>query len=164
MSSPEIQTVKLFSFSMLMLACVQGLVINTVYRRKAVFSSLGAEGWKTLTMGHRFLNTFGNSRENNGQAFSGTFAPRLITPVRKACRCDWVWARAWLQLHQNSGNWMFKLRVKTLSARDSHWRNPRRRTLYRVQQCKNTPVCALIGSVMFSTHWETNTCRPTHSN
>ena len=34
---------------------------------------------------------------------------------------------AWLQVLQNSGSRMFMLSVKTLSARDRHWLNPRKR-------------------------------------
>ena len=41
---------------------------------RAYVANLGDEGWKTLTVGPCFLD---NSRENNGQAPFGTFAPSL---------------------------------------------------------------------------------------
>ena len=43
----------------------------------AQWLSFGCEGWKTLSAGHCFFSIFNNARKNNGQAFSGTFAPRL---------------------------------------------------------------------------------------
>ena len=45
--------------------------------------------------------------------------------MRQAHTCGRVGPLAWLQVLQNSGSWMFRLRVKTLSAWDRRWRNPR---------------------------------------
>ena len=46
--------------------------------------------------------------------------------MRQAHTCGRVGPLAWLQVLQNSGSWMFRLRVKTLSARDRRWQNPRK--------------------------------------
>ena len=53
----------------------------------------------------------------------------------QACTCGQVWAWSRVQVLQNRGSQMVVLRFTTLSARDSHWRNPRRKANYR--ECSN---------------------------
>ena len=48
-----------------------------------------------------------------------------------------------LQMLQTSGSLMFIFRVKTLSGRDSHWRNPRKKII----------ESAAIWKVLMSVHW-----------
>ena len=55
--------------------------------------------------------------------------------------------RARLQVLQNSGSRMFMFRVKTLSARDRHWRNPRKKNYRERSNIKSACVSALTGSV-----------------
>ena len=71
----------------------------------------------------------------------------IITPMRQASTCGWVWTLARLQVLQNSGSRIFMLRVKNLSARDRHWRNPRKTKSQRAQQYKSARVSVLMGSV-----------------
>ena len=51
------------------------------------------------------------------------------------------------QVLQNSGSRMFMFRVKTLSVRDRHWRNPRKRKYRECSNIKSARVSALTGSV-----------------
>ena len=55
--------------------------------------------------------------------------------------------RAGLQVLQNSGSRMFMLRVKTLSVRDRHWRNPRKKNYRERSNIKSARVSARTGSV-----------------
>ena len=61
----------------------------------------------------------------------------------QAISCGQVWPLALLQVLQNSGCQMFMLRVKTLSAWDSHWLNP---TKQYDRECSNIKECV-------SVHW-----------
>ena len=46
----------------------------------AVWGISGDKGWITLSLGPLFFSSiYNNSRKNNGQGFSGTFAPSLLT-------------------------------------------------------------------------------------
>ena len=58
-----------------------------------------------------------------------------------------VLARARVQVLQNSGSRMVVLRFTTLSARDRHWRNPRKKNYRERSNIKSVRVSALTGSV-----------------
>ena len=83
-----------------------------------------------------------------------------------------AWARN--QVLQNSGSQMVVLRFTTLSARDRHWRNPRKKEKKSAQQYKKLACqCTYRFSATqngcgaterFSTHQESNPCRPSHCN
>ena len=79
--------------------------------------------------------------------------------------------RARLQVLQNSGSRMFMFRVKTLSARDRHWRNPKKKKAQqykkRVCQCTDGLSATQNGhgaAEGFSTVRESNPSRPTLCN
>ena len=55
----------------------------------------------------------------------------IIIPCARPADVAESWPRARLQVLPNSGSQMFMLRVKTLSVRDRHWRNPRRRKIIK---------------------------------
>ena len=57
-----------------------------------------------------------------------------------------MWARARVQVCQNSGSQMIVLRFTTLSARNRHWRNPRKKN-YRERSNIKSAVSALTGSL-----------------
>ena len=66
-----------YVFSYDMISKYYGMISYGSESNIRVQTSLGAEGWKILTVGHCFSSISDNSRKNNGQAFLGTFAPRL---------------------------------------------------------------------------------------
>ena len=98
--------------------------------------SLWEWGLKNPQRESLFFIIFDISSRNNGQAFSGTFAPRLYNsynhrqcPCARPAHVAESGPRAW-QSHTPSapkkwktGSQMFMLRVKTLSVRDRHWGN-----------------------------------------
>ena len=101
---------------------------------------MGGEGRKTVSVGHWFSSIFDNSREKNGQALSGTFAPRLYNSynsMSQASTC--VRVRALGPAPSAPKQWKSDVHVrsKTLSARDRHWRNSRKKKLQRVQHCNS---------------------------
>ena len=59
--------------------------------------------------------------------------------------CGRVLAR--VQVLQNSGSRIFVLRFTTLSARDWHWRNPRKKNYRERNNIKSARVSALTGSM-----------------
>ena len=65
----------------------------------------------------------------------------------QASTCGRVRARALVQVLQNSGSRMVVLRFTTLSARDRHWRNPRKKNYRERSNIKSARVSALTGSV-----------------
>ena len=65
----------------------------------------------------------------------------------QASTCGRVRARARVQVLQNSGSRMVVLRFTTLSARDRHWRNPRKKNYRERSNIKSARVSALTGSV-----------------
>ena len=74
----------------------------------------------------------------------------IIIPCARPADVAESWPRARLQVLPNSGSQMFMLRVKTLSVRDRHWRNPRRRKNYYYKErsnMKSARVSTLTGSV-----------------
>ena len=77
---------------------------------------------------------------------------------------------ALLQVLQNSGSLMFMLRVKTLSARDRHWRNSREKivesTAIQKHACHSTDGLSATengrgAAEGFGTQWKSNPCRQT---
>ena len=91
---------------------------------------------------------FDNPRKTMGQAPFVTFALRLYNCYNHAhSPGQHMWPspgpRARLQSLQNSGSRMLMLRVKPLSERDRHWRNPRKKN-YR----KSSNIKARV-----SMHW-----------
>ena len=62
------------------------IVIKCKTGRLMVGCSPGEQDWKTLSLGHWLFSFFDNSRKNNGQAFGGTFAPKLC-PHYNHCPC-----------------------------------------------------------------------------
>ena len=65
----------------------------------------------------------------------------------QASTCGRVLARARVQVLQNSGSRMVVLRFTTLSARDRHWRNPRKKNYREHSNIKSARVSALTGSM-----------------
>ena len=59
-----------------------------------------------------------------------------------ACARGLVLARARVQVLQNSGSWMVVFRFTTLSARDRHWRNPRKKKYRERSSIKYARVSA----------------------
>ena len=53
-----------------------GYLLNWPFFESLGLCQFGGEGWKILSVGHCFSSIFKNSRKNNGQAFSVTFAQR----------------------------------------------------------------------------------------
>ena len=65
----------------------------------------------------------------------------------QARTCGRVRARVRVQVPQNSESQMVVLRFTTLSARDRHWRNPRKKNYRESSNIKSARVSALTGSV-----------------
>ena len=61
--------------------------------------------------------------------------------------CGRVLARARVQVSQNSGSRTVVFRFTTLSARECHWRNPRKKNYRDSNNIKRARVSALTGSV-----------------
>ena len=106
--------------------CLSGLCLSVACCLEDKLTSLGDEGWKSLTVG-LCSQVFSTIQEK-------TMAEHLMwlllrTAIIKHMLRPALVANfgplAPLQVLQNSGSLMFILRVKTLSVRDSHWRNLR---------------------------------------
>ena len=88
----------------------------------------------------------------------------------QASTCGRVRARARVQVLQNSGSRMVVLRFTTLSARDRHWRNPRKKKLRaqqykkRLCQCTDELSATQNGGGAASTQQESNPSRQIHYN
>ena len=86
-------------------------------------------GLKNLQCVPCFSSIFDNLRENNGQAFSVTFALRLnkpiITPCYKPAQVAKSRPRARLLVLQKSGSQKFMQKDKILPVQDCHWLNPK---------------------------------------
>ena len=65
----------------------------------------------------------------------------------QASTCGRVLALAQVQVLQNSGSRMVVLRFTTLSARDGHWQNPRKKNYRESSNIKSAVVSALMGFV-----------------
>ena len=65
----------------------------------------------------------------------------------QASTCGRVLALAWVQVLKNSASQMAMLRFTTLSARDCHWQNPRKKNYRECSNIKSTRVSALTGSL-----------------
>ena len=107
------------------------------------------EGWKIFTVGHCFSSIFDNSRKNTGQALlqflllGSTIAK--IRPMCQARTCARVLSQGPTPSAPKQCKSDVHVKVKTLSARDRHWRNP---NYYK--ECgniKSWSVSALTGSV-----------------
>ena len=115
---------------------------------RAAITILGAEGWKTNTVGHCCSSIVDNSGKNNCQDFSGTFAARLYNSCKHAHTPG---QRMWLSpgpgLDSKCSETVevrcscLELKLNTLSAWDSHWWNKIKKS-YR--ECSNiTRACQL---------------------
>ena len=93
--------------------------------------SLGGEGWDTLTMGPCFLvfsTIQGKTRAKHLLSLCSEAVQSLqSSPYTRPAHVAESGPRVRLQVLQNSGSRMFMLRIKTLSSRDRHWRNQRKR-------------------------------------
>ena len=115
---------------------------------KFLSHSLGGKGEKVLRVSYWFSSIFDNSRKNNGQAFSITFAAGPYNCYNHA----YALGQHILQSQSpllGRGSLMFMSRVKTLSARDCHWRTPKHNN---DRECSN--MKALV-----SVHWLAQ-CQP----
>ena len=104
-------------------------------------------GLKTLQRGLRFSSIFwsstiqGKTEEEHFCDFCSEALQSLQSrPWARPAHVANSWPRARLQVLKNSGSWMFMFKVKTLSAQNCHWWNPRKKR-------------AAIQKVRKSVHW-----------
>ena len=93
----------------------------------------GSKPWKRSLCGLPFFCIFEKSGKN--QATVTDLEVSQLLSSTKACTCGLGLALALIQVLQNNGSQMVVSRLTTLSARDCHWRNPRKKIM-RVQQHK----------------------------
>ena len=77
-------------------------------------SSLGGEGWKTLTIGHCFFCIFEDLRKNTGPAFSGLSAP--LSRAQQPQISQYLDATLW------RFNWALKYQFESLRSAQFHFR------------------------------------------
>ena len=135
-------------------------------------------GLKTLQRGLRFSSIFwsstiqGKTEEEHFCDFCSEALQSLQSrPWARPAHVANSWPRARLQVLKNSGSWMFMFKVKTLSAQNCHWWNPRKKRAAEEQYKKRTRQCTdglsatqngQVAAESFSTQRESNTSRPTH--
>ena len=94
----------------------------------------GGKVWTMLSVGPPWATVFQvfSTIQGNTVAKSilslllRSYTNAIITRMRQAHTCGWVRAPGPTPSAPTSGSRMFIFRVKTLSTRDRHWRNPRK--------------------------------------
>ena len=123
-----------------------------------VASSQGARGMslrKSLIWGLRVFCIFEKSGINKATCLAVTQLRGTTIAIISAhvpglqwpSTCGRVLARARVQVSQNSGSQTVVFRFTTLSARECHWRNPRKKNYRDSNNIKRARVSALTGSV-----------------
>ena len=112
--------------------------------------SVGCVCRKPLSVGHIFFSIFDHSRRKNGKDFSCTFATRQYNrnnhcPCARPAHVAESRPRAWLQVFQTSGSWMFMLRVQNsnpVSARSPLTKFNNKKKNWERSNIKAARVCA----------------------
>ena len=121
----------------------------------ASVTSQGHEPSKHLLLGLRFFCIFEESGKNEATDLAVCqLRGSTIAIISAHVPGQHMWASAdpgpttkLTQVLQNSASWMVVLRFTTLSARDRHWRNPRKKNYRERSNIKSARVSALTGSV-----------------